>query len=212
MTFKFRRLDGAYEVKAVEGKMRITWAAAAILALAGSAQAAETFYVYVNNAVPADTIGLAEGIASRMFATAGVALEWRSPHNRARDQVPAGRTIVVDFEMVARPDSSPSALAYALPYEGGHIVVFYDRITSSGRNNPIYRPTILAHVLTHEITHLLQGVAHHSATGIMKARWDAGDYLEMTHHPLPFVPEDLELLRKGLRRREIAAQAASAGL
>ena len=42
-----------------------------------------------------------------------------------------------------RPDFLPEALAYALPYEGTHIVVFYDRLQERGQPNgcPLYSPT-----------------------------------------------------------------------
>ena len=57
-------------------------------------------------------------------------------------------------------------LAYALPFEGTHIVVFYDRVEECVRADLF--PTLLAYVLVHEITHILQEITRHSATGIMK--------------------------------------------
>jgi hypothetical protein len=63
---------------------------------------------------------------------------------------------------------------------------------------------ILAHVLTHEITHVLQEIDRHSATGVMKARWDAKDFLDMTFSPLPFTSNDIDLLRIALRRSSAA--------
>jgi hypothetical protein len=41
----------------------------------------------------------------------------------------------------------------------------------------------------HEITHVLEGIDRHSATGIMKDRWDDNDYAEMRRKPLRFAPE-----------------------
>jgi hypothetical protein len=142
-----------------------------------------------------------------MFANVGVVVDWHSGKPRSQDEVPANGLIVVDFEMKAPSDSNRSAMAYALPYEGVHIVVLYDRIRSATRDNPVQRPAILAHVMTHEITHILQGQVHHSATGVMKVRWDGADYFDMTQSPLPFAPEDIELLRRGLQRRERLARA-----
>jgi len=72
--------------------------------------------------------------------------------------------------------------------------------------------TLLAHVMTHEITHLLQEVAWHSATGVMKAHWNLRDYSEMAWRPLPFTQEDIDLIRCGLRRRAAGAAANSAEL
>jgi hypothetical protein len=182
--------------------MRVTAATAFVLALAGAGRDMEKVSVYVNsNAAPQDVIGIAEGISSRIFATVGVVVEWRSGEPRSRDKALSNQNIVVEFEMQASPDSSSTAMAYAKPYEGVHIVVFYDRIKSISRDNPLLRPTILAHVMTHEITHILRRDVRHSATGIMKARWDANDYFDMMRSPLPFAPEDIEMLRKAAKAR-----------
>ena len=34
---------------------------------------------------------------------------------------------------------------------------------------------LLAHVLVHEITHVLEGVDRHTGQGVMKARWTEDD-------------------------------------
>ncbi len=62
--------------------------------------------------------------------------------------------------------------------------------------------------MTHEITHLLQGVSRHYQTGVMKANWDAHDFAQMAYEPLPFAPEDIELIQLGLRRPAAAAVSA----
>ena len=57
---------------------------------------------------------------------------------------------------------------------------------------------LLAHVLAHEISHILQGTDQHSARGVMKALWDINDYLRMARHPLPFTDLDIQLIYRGL--------------
>jgi len=186
--------------------MRITAITAAILALAGTAYGAEKVYVYVNHDnVPWEMRGaitFAQGISSRMFATAGVAVEWRSGKPGSPIEAPPSRTIVIKFEMNTPPRDHPGGMAYAQPFEGIHIVVFYDRVWEYSRDFPGQRPMVLAHVMTHEITHNLQGVTRHSASGVMKARWDTEDFLTMIRTPLPFTPEDIGFLHDGLRQRE----------
>jgi hypothetical protein len=54
--------------------------------------------------------------------------------------------------------------------------------------------TILSYVLAHEVMHILQGVAHHSQTGLMRARWTARDFAEMYNWGLNFTPEDVQLI------------------
>jgi hypothetical protein len=97
----------------------------------------------------------------------------------------------------------PGALAYAPPYEGHRIEVFYDRVT-----NAICVVT-LPHLLAHEITHILQGAARHSETGIMKAHWNSEDYHQMTVRPLAFTAEDIQLLQAGIESRGRTVQAAN---
>jgi hypothetical protein len=92
----------------------------------------------------------------------------------------------------------PGCLAYALPYEGLHIVVFYDRIA---QEHPGLVKSLLAHVLAHEITHLLQAENRHSASGIMKARWIENDYKDMKLGLLAFSAEDIDLIYRGLLAR-----------
>ena len=178
-------------------------------ALAASAQASTKVRVCVNSAtyVPAFVLARAEAVTSRMFATAGVALEWHS----AAPAICRGHqptiTAILDFATNTPPGEHPGAMAYALPYEAVHIVVLYDRIEKSA-DGPTQASKFLAHVMTHEITHLLQGIARHSQTGVMKAHWDAHDFLQMAQNPLPFAPEDIDLIHSGLRR--LVAGAGSA--
>ena len=56
---------------------------------------------------------------------------------------------------------------------------------------------VLAHVLVHEITHILQGVNRHSDRRL-KAHWTPEDYRAMASKPLPFTPVDVQLIRLGL--------------
>jgi predicted Zn-dependent protease len=102
----------------------------------------------------------------------------------------------------------PGALAFALPYEGVHIQVFYNRVQAA--TEPELTPTVLAHVLAHEITHILQGTSRHSESGVMKARWNHDDYLQMKLKPLSFTEEDEQLIRFGMAGRANAGRLIAA--
>jgi hypothetical protein len=168
------------------------------LALAVSAQGAGKVRVCVNSGSASFLVlARAEALASQMFATAGVSLEWRSAGSAACKNSDAARAVVLDFAINTAPSEHPGALAYALPYQRAQIVVLFDRIAIA--DGPGQVSTILAHVMTHEIAHLLEGFSRHSQTGVMKARWDAHDFVEMAHSPLPFAPEDIDLIERGLR-------------
>jgi hypothetical protein len=137
----------------------------------------------------------AEDKASKMFSGIGVTLDWRQ--NCPADGI---RISLSDHRLEER---MPNAYAYAMPYEGIHIVVFYGRIKEV--HDPSLRTSLFAHVLVHEITHSLQGIPRHSGEGVMKANWDGGDYSAMTWKPLVFTSDDIELIYQGLARRTARA-------
>jgi hypothetical protein len=151
---------------------------------------------YEFNLASAFVLARAEDLTSRMFATAGVALEWRTAELTACRKMQQGQTVILDFATGTRATRYPGALAYALPYERV-IVVLFDRIRAQAVG-PAQAPPILSHVMTHEITHILQGIVRHSETGLMKAFWDCHDFLQMTSKPLLFTAEDIGLLQRGL--------------
>ena len=135
---------------------------------------------------------IARVLASEMFSGIGVTIAWRNPRG-----CPA-EAILISLTDETPENLSRGTLAYALPYEGVHIRVFYDRIRRYG---PELAPRLLAHVLVHEITHILQGIARHSASGVMKAYWRFDDYHTMLVKPLRFEGEDIDLIRRGLAAR-----------
>jgi hypothetical protein len=139
------------------------------------------------------------GWVSEMFARIGVRIDWSE-----WDSCPAG-AIAVHLVYAPPKMLTPKDLGFAEPYQGTRIVVFLDRVESM---NPEGGPWVLAHVLVHEITHILEGISRHSATGIMKARWDREDYFAMRRKPLPFAQEDIDLIYDGLRKRQACLTTA----
>jgi hypothetical protein len=57
---------------------------------------------------------------------------------------------------------------------------------------------LLAHLIAHEVTHVLERVSRHSETGLLKAHWTSRDYAEMDRHPLAFTADDIVLIQLGL--------------
>jgi hypothetical protein len=159
--------------------------------------------ICVENTVGFSVLPLAEQVASQMFSAAGVGIDWRQ--SLAGCPVEAIRITLSALSDHAPADLPANAMAYALPYEGNHIVIFYDRLQRKVKGTQI--SSLLAHVLAHEVTHILQGIHRHSDRGLMKATWDGSDYQAMMWKPLPFTPEDIELIHRGLAAR--AARSAS---
>jgi hypothetical protein len=136
-----------------------------------------------------------QGAATKLLEQAGIQIEWRSDQ-RFCDVAKHG--IVVSVVLATPDDQHPGALAYALPFERTRITLFYDRVLKT--LGPAGAPSLLGHVLAHEIVHSLQGVDQHSVNGIMKARWDARDYAGMQLGRLRFTEEDIALVHRGLDR------------
>jgi hypothetical protein len=128
----------------------------------------------------------AKAVASGIFAGIGVKIQWRGP-----GKCPA-EALYVSFSIETPVNQLPGAFAYALPFEGTHIVVFLDRVKTVMAPSAV--PCLLGYTLAHEITHILEGQARHSASGIMKAHWEAADYFEMRQGRLGFAAVDVSLI------------------
>jgi hypothetical protein len=154
-----------------------------------------TVYLRDNAAVPITVRAKALELADHMFATIGIRLDWRSG-----EPPRTSSTRPIGIELVAHTpvDLLPGATAYALPFEGVHIRVFYDRVE---RVVPGFAAVMLAHVMVHEIAHILEGIDRHSDSGVMKALWTNQDHIQMQVEALSFAPEDVKLIRLGLASR-----------
>lgn len=185
-------------------------AAAFVIALATAAQAqnglektSATITVYVHLEEPADTdlnVVRAEGIASLIFADAGVHINWRfGKAGRANKSFP----IMVELTTNTPDVLLPGALASSAVYGEAHIRIYLDRIKNACQRSSRLSTPLLAHAMAHEITHILQGVSHHSETGLMKAAWTQVEIEQMAIKPATLTDEDLHLIRVGLAKRDV---------
>ena len=143
------------------------------------------------------------GLAHRMFSNIDVDIRWHSGRPSVEDR----NAIVIELTTGTPVTLRPDALAYALPYEGVHIQVFWDRV------NIYDAPSeLLAHVLVHEITHILEGIPRHSENGVMKACWSNQDFKAMRRMPMRFAPVDIKLIHLGLEARNGRAMASAVHL
>jgi hypothetical protein len=187
--------------------MQKYWIVGAVLLSAGvchtqKAREPADVIVYVKAAsVPSPVNYGARSQVTWMFNEIGVRIVWRDgvpgPTNRQEETW----VIKVDFNSHVPPDEHPRALAYAMPFSQGAsaITVMYDRLQFAVAARPRLEEGVLAHVLAHELGHILQGSNQHSRAGIMKAHWTAQDYDAMAKRPLSFTPVDFDLIHEGLR-------------
>jgi hypothetical protein len=156
-------------------------------------------YAEGDSIVSATVYQTARATVSWMFLRVGVRVVWRAGKPR-RDGRPGNPlTIQARFTREAPDGIGPAALAYASPFAGGGvaITILYDRVRHVARE-PGFESRLLAHVLAHEIGHVLQISNRHSPAGVMKAHWSREDYEAMGRLPLEFTLFDVALIKAGL--------------
>jgi hypothetical protein len=159
-----------------------------------------TIYLQESHTVPFEILARGQMTASQVYSTIQVHLEWRQGMEPAGEK--AGETIGIQFDAVVPETFHPDALAYATPYgnSGTRIHVLFDRVLKMGGTSRL-AGALLGHVMAHEITHVMEAIARHSDTGVMKAHWNDHDLAQMAVRPLPFDPSDVQLVRQGLEKR-----------
>jgi hypothetical protein len=147
---------------------------------------------------PDQVIRRAEMVASKIYGSIAVKLDWHNDMRFCRAH--PDQALVIRYSHHTPKNLLPGALAMALPFEGTQIEIFYDRMESMAG---AVSATFLGHILAHEITHVLQNEDRHSESGLMKARWDAPELAQMKNHRyLGFTNPDVQLIYSGLAQRQ----------
>ncbi len=133
----------------------------------------------------------ARAMVSKIFSNISVTIDWQLVLSACPKQA-----LQLNLSAQTPPSLLDGALAYALPYEGTHVVIFYDRVRRAIEPSMVSR--LLGHVIAHELGHILQGINRHSDRGLMKARWDGFDYSVMRRKPIAFTDEDVALIHRSL--------------
>jgi hypothetical protein len=164
-------------------------------------------------------------VASAIFERIGVHLNWRSGRLPAT-QSAAGNGALPAFAVRTLQHAPESATGGALAsarivgLSGTEITVYEDRLQRFLDNHRSLAGVAgvgAGYVLAHELAHVMQGVARHSESGILKAQWSNSDFEEMIFHKLAFTNFDAELIHQGLarqlasRRSESLADGIAAG-
>jgi hypothetical protein len=118
----------------------------------------------------------------------GVRIEGHSNRRNCRS---ASSAIEISLSYDRPWNQFGKALACSLLWEATHILVFYDHLKHLAE--PTQMSDLIAHVLVHEITHILQGIDRHSEAGIIKSKWTLADFRAMASEPLPFTLLDVDV-------------------
>ena len=108
---------------------------------------------------------------------------------------------------------SPLGCSLADHSGGKYASLFLETIKDQASDANVPWLTVLDYAAAHEIGHLLLGDQAHTPRGIMKARWDWHDYMDMYQGRLKFSDEQIRQLRKAApvaaTRRQIKQGAIS---
>ncbi len=138
--------------------------------------------------------GLAQLMASRIFASIGVKIVWKPPAD-------VRNVIEVRLQRETPEEFLPGALGYANPFEisAPRVYVLYDRVVATNARSRL--GYILGHVIAHELAHAIERCDCHAGEGVLKAHWAARDLAQMEFEPLGFTESDAVLIRAGLPLR-----------
>lgn len=173
-------------------------------------------HLYCDVAVPAERLQRARLEADRILRSTGVRLEWSScdpleqrggengkpsPHILRLRLYPA--TAAASFGVA--DDTFGFALSEPAPGFGVFAGIFHQRVEEAARRGGVAAETLLAHVIAHEIGHLLLGGGGHAADGIMRFPWGGRELRRMARGALRFHPRQAKVIDENVRARLRAA-------
>jgi len=170
-----------------------------------------TVRVYNFAKVSRQTLQLAEETAAWIFRHSGIELQWVDCPISTTDNLkfpecaPTTDPLTASIRILPQPMSERFALpaakfGVALPPD--KVFVFFDRVEAATEDTGFSRPKVLAHVMAHELGHLLIQSEVHSITGIMTENLLSKD----CQRPgvLVFTPSQGEQMRAQLQRQLFA--------
>jgi hypothetical protein len=146
----------------------------------------------------------AEDICKRIFREAGVGVEWVNVRHSGKS-TPAGTQApdtTLTLRIVLRPltltDTTFGVAFLAEDGSGRYADVFYGPVRKLSGAGGVSQSTLLAHVMAHEIGHLLLGSNAHVHLGLMRAHWDSDDLRRAAMGGLLFTSEEAQRMRSRL--------------
>jgi len=167
----------------------------ALLMVVGVAVAAETpeprtVRLQLRNGakVPDDVLVEARDEVARIFARAGFDVQWVDASPRITVKIVAH---VLGYARAASP-----VMGVAQRTADGPIAhVFFRRVEDFARIHRADLSTMLAHVMAHEVGHLLMPTMSHSPTGLMRGVWDDAQVRDAAGGALTFTDGQAEKIR-----------------
>ena len=184
------------------------WIAALIQLAAVSAwaeagqQPSVEIYVYNQAGVSAGVLSQAEKESTRIFRIAGLQTKWvecstaEVVGTECNGLLQAGDVVLQIVHETRKLKGDVFGAAFlGQDGTGQYTNVFYDRVNELNRDRKVPPAEVLAHVMAHEIGHLLLGLNSHSMSGIMRGYWDSEELKAIERGRLLFSAEQSKLMR-----------------
>jgi hypothetical protein len=162
--------------------------------------------------LPAQILLEAQDRAGHIFRKAGVEIEWADcPLNDEDPSLyPKCATISDTTQLFLRilPDTTAKIEEGGQAFFAARIAnVFWNRLEKQAQKLQVSASRFLAHIIAHELGHLLLGSNSHSHVGIMTAQWDALTVTRISQEGLYFSSQQSELIRSEIGKRKALAVA-----
>jgi hypothetical protein len=174
-----------------------------------------TISVYNDAAVPWTTVRAAEDQASLVLREAGIDVEWVSCQGASEETSDTekfkscGEAIYPEhlvLRIVKRSVGlSPNVMGISFLSEDGsgcQADLFYERIEGLRQKSEASMASILGHVASHEIGHLLLGTNSHAQHGIMRGVWGKEELISLTQRALVFSEKESARMKERLGSAE----------
>jgi hypothetical protein len=142
---------------------------------------------------PASVVSKAQAEVVRVYAAAGVSMEWVS--EPPADDVRSIHVVLVPLESGDLHRNADTVMGAAVwtPLGNGLAYVFYRRVEQHAALHNAPPERVLAFAVVHELGHLL-GTRGHSPSGVMRACWRASEFRQAAAGVLGFSPRDVAML------------------
>ncbi len=175
-----------------------------------------TVCVYNYAQVSSHLLAAAEEEVTRIYLQAGVEVVWMlaplkgtAEEHQAASQIDSPRwNYLLNLTTRAKAAKLPSSLdplGFAMPCAAEDAIcrayIFSDRIEEMAKEQSASEARILAHVMAHELGHLVLGPRCHSREGIMQGIWQSKAIARASRGILLFTAGQAEVIRVAIGRR-----------
>ncbi len=154
----------------------------------------------INHAnAPSGVVAAAQELVSRIFIAAGVNVEWSVAGNMQHSVSDCRLRVILTAQPQDARDRRMNVMGAALIGSAGSgrlAYVFLREVEDYAGLTKTDPAVVLAHVMAHEMGHLLLGHRGHSVAGIMRAKWEPMEIARIREDLLTFTADEATTVRK----------------